>query len=154
MNPSEYIAAARRTCNHDFPAIAGRAALPDTIQLMHAAIGLATESGEVLDAMKKHLFYGKPIDRTNLVEEAGDVLWYLALMLDTMGVSFEQAMAVNIAKLQKRFPEKFTEGAALNRNLEIERATLEKGAAGGNATEAEQLAKAGVVCPVMGEVAP
>lgn len=130
MRPYDYIIAMRRTCSGDFPAIAGRASAEGGINLLHASMGLATESGEVVDAIKKHLFYGKPIDRTNLIEEAGDVLWYLALLLDTVGVSFEQVMDVNIAKLQKRFPEKFGGFEALNRDLSAERAVLEKGAAG------------------------
>lgn len=87
-------------------------------------MGLVTESGEMMDAFKK-LYYGKPIDRTNIIEELGDVMWYVSRMCDILGVTLEQVMAINIAKLTKRYPEKFTEEAALNRDLDGERKILE-----------------------------
>ncbi len=94
-------------------------------RLLHAGIGLATESGEFLDALKKHIFYGKPLDRTNLKEEAGDLMWYIAIALDELGSSFEEVQATNIAKLRARYPEKFTEELAENRDLKTERKILE-----------------------------
>lgn len=124
MRPYDYIINMRRTCAGDFEAIAGRLQSQPSLQLMHAAMGCATEAGELVDAIKKHLFYGKPVDRVNLIEEAGDVLWYLALLLDTLGCPFEEAMDRNIAKLRTRFPDKFTEGDAINRNLDAEREAL------------------------------
>ena len=44
----------------------------------HMQMGVKTELGELLDAFKKHYIYGKPLDKVNLLEEAGDVLWYIA----------------------------------------------------------------------------
>src|SRR5262249_12605893 len=96
-----------------------------TVRLLHAMIGLCTESGEIQDQLKKHIFYGKPIDTTNLVEEMGDLFWYLGIMANTLGVSFEEIMAKNNAKLRARYGDKFTETAALNRNLNAERNILE-----------------------------
>lgn len=43
-------------------------------------------------------------------------------------IDFEECLDLNIAKLKARFPEKFTEEKALNRNLEIEREILERNA--------------------------
>ena len=94
-------------------------------RLLHAGIGLATESGEFLDALKKHVFYGKALDRTNLKEEVGDLLWYCAIALDELGSSFEEVQATNIAKLKARYPNKFTMGDAENRDLKAERKILE-----------------------------
>lgn len=99
-------------------------------RLLHAAMGLTTESGEFMDALKKHFFYGKPIDETNLVEELGDELWYIALALRTLGSSFEDAMERNIKKLRVRYPAKFEERRALERDLDAERAALEAREAG------------------------
>jgi NTP pyrophosphatase (non-canonical NTP hydrolase) len=96
------------------------------IDLLHAAMGLVTESGEFMDMLKKHLFYGKPLDEVNLLEEIGDASWYLAIALNALGSSFEEVMARNIEKLQARYPDKFTEQAALVRNLDKEREILEK----------------------------
>lgn len=95
-------------------------------RLLHASIGLCTEVGELQDALKKHLIYGKPLDDVNVMEEAGDLLWYIALALDASGFTMEQAMERNIEKLRARFPTGFTEEKALVRDLGVERKALEK----------------------------
>lgn len=129
MNATEYLKAALRTENT--PLFLNNAhamfLLDDRIgeRLIHGMIGLCTETGELQDAIKKQLIYGKPLDITNIIEEVGDLMWYLAIILDACGSSFEQAFDRNIAKLKKRFPDKFTEHAALNRDLDAERAALE-----------------------------
>lgn len=54
---------------------------------LHAAIGVATEIGELLDGFKKAIFYntdvnhlsGQYVDIQNIKEEVGDVLWYIAV---------------------------------------------------------------------------
>ena len=94
-------------------------------RLIHAGLGLGTEVGEFQDALKRHLFYGIPIDRTNLIEELGDILWYVALAADVLRVNINEIQQRNIAKLKKRYPEKFEDTLALNRDLEKERETLE-----------------------------
>lgn len=93
--------------------------------ILHAILGVSSEAGELVDAMKKHMIYGKPLDLVNLSEEVGDVMWYLALLCKHCGVSFEQVWAANIAKLAKRYPEKFSEDAALNRDIGAERQILD-----------------------------
>lgn len=101
--------------------------LQDTriLKILHAAIGLQTEVGELMDALKRFLFYGKPIDETNLLEEGGDISWYLRLLAANVGTrEFKTMILRNIEKLKARYPEKFTEDSALNRNLERERQIL------------------------------
>lgn len=49
------------------------------LDLLHCATGLVTESAELVDAIKKHVFYGKPLDVVNIKEELGDLLWYIAI---------------------------------------------------------------------------
>lgn len=92
----------------------------------HAAYGCVTESAELLDALKKAKFYGKTLDLTNIKEEAGDLLWYLAILFDELDTSFEQEAARVIAKLKARYPDKFTLQLAENRDLKKEREILEK----------------------------
>ena len=98
-----------------------------TARLKHAADGMCTESGEFLDTLKKYMYYGKPIDEVNLVEELGDMLWYIAIAADTLGVTFEQIQTININKLKARYPNKFTSSDAINRDLDTERKILENG---------------------------
>lgn len=88
-------------------------------------IGLASESGEILDNLKKFLAYGRPVDKANILEEAGDLLFYLTKLLDTIGHTIEDARVSNVAKLKTRYPGGFTEHSALNRNKDAERAAYE-----------------------------
>ena len=132
MDSKTYEKEANRTASGDYIAIYKRL-IPKSCEvyhnhadLLHAAMGLTTESGEFMDAIKKHLFYGKPLDKVNLKEEIGDVLWYCALALHSLDSSFEEVMATNIAKLKARYPDKFEESQALNRDLDKERSILEK----------------------------
>jgi NTP pyrophosphatase (non-canonical NTP hydrolase) len=128
MNSKEYIEKAKRTevGEYQFAILKSEKHwIPPRIE--HATMGLVTEAGEAMDAIKKTKIYGKPFDAVNMKEEMGDVFWYLAIMCDELGITFEEVWEKNIAKLAKRYPEKFTEELALNRNLEVERKTLEGG---------------------------
>lgn len=125
MTNKEYVQNALVTESNNFEAIGARVSSPESIRLLHAAIGLATEAGEIQDQLKKVLFYGKPLDKVNLAEELGDLFWYAAIMADALGVSFDEIQEKNIAKLKARYGEKFSEAAALTRNLSVERKILE-----------------------------
>ena len=102
-------------------------------RLIHAAMGMQTETAEFTDALKKSLFYGKILDVTNLKEELGDLLWYVAIAMDELGTDFEIEMDRVINKLKVRYPEsynsessnRFTEDAAEHRDLDAERRSLE-----------------------------
>lgn len=94
-------------------------------RLLHAGMGIATEAGEFIDPLKKAFFYGTSIDEVNLKEEIGDILWYLAIACDALDTTIEIEMARVIAKLQARYPDKFEDYLAVNRDLERERAVLE-----------------------------
>ena len=95
------------------------------IRLQHAQIGIASEGGELAGALKKVLFYGRELDTVNVAEELGDLLWYMALAANELGISLESIMERNIAKLAKRYGDKFSEERATTRNLHIERNILE-----------------------------
>lgn len=97
----------------------------EMVRLLHGGIGIATESGEILDQLKKHIYYGKPLDRVNLKEEIGDVLWYCALLLRELDSSFEEVAETNIKKLRARFGDQFSEYDAQHRDLVKERSILE-----------------------------
>jgi NTP pyrophosphatase (non-canonical NTP hydrolase) len=96
------------------------------MEFLHHAMGANTEGGEVLKAVLAAIFDGKPLDKTNIREEIGDVLWYLAGLCRLCDTTLEAEMERNIAKLAKRYPGKYTDEAALNRNLDAEREVLEK----------------------------
>lgn len=94
------------------------------IRLLHCALGMFTESGELLQVMMKQFETGE-LDKVNFGEEIGDSAWYQAIGFDETGVSEETTRAKNIAKLKVRYADKFSEEAALNRDLTAERAILE-----------------------------
>lgn len=94
---------------------------------MHMILGMQTEVSELADAYKKHIAYGKPLDCVNIKEELGDALWYIANMCTLHGWDLRDIMDINIAKLQSRYPEKFTQDKALNRDLTEERKILAAG---------------------------
>lgn len=115
MKIEEYLGASERTLidkGHD-------------LNLLHAAMGISTEAGELMDAFKRKIFYGKDLDVVNVKEEIGDLMWYVAILLRELDLNFEDVLQVNIDKLKARFPDKFTEVDALNRDLEKERRILE-----------------------------
>lgn len=94
------------------------------IDSFHGIIGIATEAGELLEALYKAIEDDTPVDNINLIEETGDVFWYVAVLAKAQGFTFEDAQARNIAKLRERYPEKFNEHDATARNLEAERKVL------------------------------
>lgn len=93
--------------------------------VLHAILGTFTEAGELVEAAMKTLFNGETFDVVNFQEEMGDVAWYRAIGLAAVGQTIEDNDTQNIDKLVKRFPEKFDEGQALNRDLVAERVTLQ-----------------------------
>jgi len=109
----------------DFEAIQQRLSDMSLIRLLHAAQGICTEAGELTDQLKKHIFYGAELDTINLIEELGDLTWYIGLALDEIGCPMNELLQKNIAKLAARYPEEFKEVDALNRDLEKERGVLE-----------------------------
>jgi NTP pyrophosphatase (non-canonical NTP hydrolase) len=125
MNSDTYQNEAVLTDLADYTPVIDRLKEVHTLRLLHAAMGLCTESGEFMDMLKKHILYGKPIDRPNLQEELGDLEWYIALAIDELTTTFGVVFELNINKLRARYPNKFTEHDALNRNLDKEREILE-----------------------------
>lgn len=89
----------------EYSALAIRTANPNANPMMNALLGLAGESGEVCDYMKKVLFHDKEFDKEVLVAELGDLLWYVNLLLSAIEVDWSEVFEKNIKKLSKRYPE-------------------------------------------------
>lgn len=109
----------------DLPSRVGNGGI-DGANLIHAIIGIATEAGELLEALRDNYNdEAVDIDLVNMREETGDIFWYMAILANECGFSFESAQAVNIAKLKARFPDKFNSKNAIERNLDNERKILD-----------------------------
>ena len=90
-------------------------ALSEKDVLINGVMGLCGESGEVIDLVKKHVSHGHPLNREKIIDELGDVAWYLAECADAIGISLEEVLAHNIEKLKKRYPEGFSIERSINR---------------------------------------
>lgn len=85
--------------------------------LGNAAMGLSGETGEVVDIIKKHLYQGHKLNVEHIREEVGDILWYIALLADTVDLDVEEIMEENIEKLEKRYGGKFDKDRSINREV-------------------------------------
>lgn len=83
----------------------------------NVGLGIAGEAGEVADVIKKYLHQGHPLDRDKLLDEIGDVAWYLALAATVAGVTLESVLEANIAKLHGRYPDGFDPEKSLHREV-------------------------------------
>lgn len=91
---------------------------------VHAVVGIVTEAGELLDALKKVGAYGRELDVVNLKEEVGDVLFYLELLCQSLNTTLELEKKRNMDKLLVRYGDKFSKEKAVDRDLAKERQVL------------------------------
>jgi NTP pyrophosphatase (non-canonical NTP hydrolase) len=61
---------------------------PRARALSVSALGLVGETGEIADLIKKYFYHGKSFDRAKLLEECGDVAWYMAYLCHTLEIDF------------------------------------------------------------------
>ena len=109
----EFVDAVTSDASKDFVSLADRMGELDRQganieRLTTAGVGLAAESGEFLEIVKKMVFQGKhwnADNREHLIIELGDVLWYVAQACIALDVSFDDVIRGNVKKLEKRYPE-------------------------------------------------
>lgn len=76
---------------------------PKEAHLAHMAMGVSGEAGELLDAIKKAAIYGKPLDWRNVLEECGDILFYIQGILNHHSTTLDEVIALNRLKLSQRY---------------------------------------------------
>lgn len=104
----------------------------DNAAIQNYALGLAGETGEVCDLLKKALHHGHPLNDEELKKELGDVLHYLSGLCTMFGYSLEQVGTLNVEKLMKRYPKGFSEEASRER---VEAKTVLDGIYGKDVTQ-------------------
>jgi NTP pyrophosphatase (non-canonical NTP hydrolase) len=107
MNSQTYIEETRRTRpnkkdRHD-------------LHFMQSVMGIASEAGEIVGLTEKSLCQGHDLDANKLKKELGDLMWYVAMLMDEFGFTFEEVFDANIAKLKTRYPEKFSTEDSIRR---------------------------------------
>lgn len=104
MTLNEYQHLAQRTCN-----------TCGFDKIENGVLGLCGETGECADILKKTKYQGHEFDRFHMAKELGDVLWYVAELAEGLGMTLEAIAAINIEKLQDRYPEGFSTERSLHR---------------------------------------
>lgn len=83
--------------------------------LLHMAILVPGEAGELADAVKRATIYRKPIDIKNVIEELGDLAFGMQGIMNELGITWEQVMQANFEKLAARYPSGYSDKAAQDR---------------------------------------
>ena len=97
MDVAEYTREVHRTCD-----------IQDQKELLIlTALGIAGEAGEVVDIVKKVLYHAHELDTSALCKEVGDLLWYVVLLCETVGLTLDEVMQTNVEKLRQRYPDGF-----------------------------------------------
>ena len=109
----EFVDAVTSDCSKDFVDLSDRLVElnregANIERLTTAGVGINAEGGEFLEIIKKMVFQGKPWNEDNrehLIIELGDIMWYVAQACMALEVSFDDVIATNVKKLEKRYPE-------------------------------------------------
>ena len=84
-------------------------------QLSNLCMGLCGETGEVVDYIKKGMYHGHILSNNKLIEELGDIMWYISNISNYFSLPMEKILEENIKKLEERYPEGFSEEKSINR---------------------------------------
>ena len=106
MTLNEYQELALRTSRND---------LDSMDHLMNGCLGLAGEAGECADLLKKSMYQDGRDIKEKMIDELGDVLWYVSETATALGIWLDQVAEHNIEKLKKRYPEGFDAERSLHR---------------------------------------
>ena len=84
-------------------------------QLANLCMGLCGESGEVVDYIKKCMYHNHKLYKQKVIEELGDLMWYLTNIATFLQIPIDVILNENIKKLEERYPEGFSEENSINR---------------------------------------
>lgn len=71
-------------------------------------MGATGEIGEVVDHLKKFIYHGHELNPQNVMEELGDVMWYIAALTSELGFDLSEIAEMNVRKLENRYPNGFS----------------------------------------------
>lgn len=93
-----------------------RESSPSDMHLLHMVLGIAGEAGEMVDAIKKAVIYRKHLNLKNVIEEFGDLEFYMEGLRTALGISREETLKQNIEKLSERYKSlNYSNSAAIER---------------------------------------
>lgn len=91
------------------------------LNILHMAVGISGEAGELLDVVKKSWVYNKPLDIDNVLEELGDLVFYIQGMINVIEdyedfpLNLDTVILLNMVKLYERYPNGYTDADAIER---------------------------------------
>ena len=94
--------------------------LPDSLagDILHSAVGISGEAGELLDHIKKVIWQGHCLSPNYVIKELGDILFYFQSMCNCVGTDIDEVRKLNIEKLTKRYPDgAFDKNRSINREM-------------------------------------
>lgn len=95
--------------------VKGMKVYPERHAIVYPALGLAGESGEIAEKIKKWLRKDNELDREALLMELGDPLWYIASLADDLGYTLQDVINANVSKLTSRKERGVIKGSGDNR---------------------------------------
>jgi NTP pyrophosphatase (non-canonical NTP hydrolase) len=108
MNLVEYQDRVKRTMNKS---------LGEKQALSMLSMGIAGESGELIDMLKKSLYHDHELNIHEVIKEVGDIMWYIANLCNELNLDLSQILDINIEKLLKRYPDGFDTKKSINREV-------------------------------------
>src|SRR3972149_1498460 len=116
QHPQESYPPAKETIRYDYFVQQLFKPMTEPMMALHAAIGICGEAGELADAIKKEYIYGKKRDRENIVEELGDLRFYIQAVMNHYEISDMEVLQKNADKLSKRYVSlKYSDEEAIER---------------------------------------
>ena len=85
--------------------------------LLNGVMGLCGEAGECIDLVKKYRFQGHQLDQEKLKDELGDVMWYVAITCQALGITLDDVIEHNVEKLLLRYPDGFEAAMSIHREV-------------------------------------
>ncbi len=80
-------------------------------EIVNWGLGVSGEAGDLAGCVKKTVYHNND-QRQGIRENVGDTMWYLAMICNFYGWKFEEVLAENIEKLNKRYSKGFSEKEA------------------------------------------
>lgn len=112
MDASEYQKQAARTLVADYDV---SQMAQDDLMVIWTVFGLAGETGELVEVVKKGIFHRHGLDLQKVRKEVGDCLWYLAAICSRLDIDMSDIMQENIDKLRIRYPNGFSSQDSVRR---------------------------------------
>lgn len=96
------------------------------LDILHCAVGMSGETGEIMEHIKKHVYHSEPLDKSKFVSELGDNMWYFTALIRLLGIKFTDILKANHIKLTTRYKDGRGRNYLINKNTQNEDELINK----------------------------